>query len=79
MADTSRRIVYNRLWLVFESSERQCDRRADLPAQLAYAYAVSGRRSEAVKILNELKNPSEKNAYEIALIYVGLAEKDQAP
>jgi TolB-like protein/DNA-binding winged helix-turn-helix (wHTH) protein/Flp pilus assembly protein TadD len=47
-------------------------------SNLAYAYAVSGRRSEAVKILNELKNRSEKNAYEIALIYVGLAEKDQA-
>ena len=50
-------------------------------ANLAYAYAVSGRRNEAVKILNDLKNQSQhgfSNAPEIALVYVGLDEKDQA-
>ncbi len=47
-------------------------------SNLAYAYGVSGRKNEALKILNELKNRSENNASEIALIYVGLAEKDQA-
>jgi TolB-like protein/DNA-binding winged helix-turn-helix (wHTH) protein len=47
-------------------------------SSLAYAYGVSGRRNKAVTILNELMNRSEKNAYEIALIYVGLADKDQA-
>jgi TolB-like protein/DNA-binding winged helix-turn-helix (wHTH) protein/Tfp pilus assembly protein PilF len=47
-------------------------------SNLAYAYGVLGRRNEAVKILNELKNQPEKNASEIALIYVGLAESDEA-
>ena len=50
-------------------------------SNLAYAYAVSGMRNEAVKILNDLKNRSNhavSNAPEIALVYVGLDEKDQA-
>jgi TolB-like protein/DNA-binding winged helix-turn-helix (wHTH) protein/Tfp pilus assembly protein PilF len=50
-------------------------------ANLAYAYAVSGRRNEAVKILTDLKNQAKhgfSNAPEIALVYVGLDDKDQA-
>jgi TolB-like protein/DNA-binding winged helix-turn-helix (wHTH) protein len=50
-------------------------------ANLAYAYAVSGMRAEAVKILNDLKNRSNaafSNAPEIAVVYVGLDDKDQA-
>jgi TolB-like protein/DNA-binding winged helix-turn-helix (wHTH) protein/Flp pilus assembly protein TadD len=50
-------------------------------ANLAYAYAVSGRRNEAVKILTNLKNQSQhgfSNAPEIALVYVGMDDKDQA-
>jgi TolB-like protein/DNA-binding winged helix-turn-helix (wHTH) protein/Flp pilus assembly protein TadD len=50
-------------------------------SNLAYAYAVSGMRNEAAKILNDLKNQSHyafSNAPEIALVYIGLNEKDQA-
>ncbi len=47
-------------------------------SNLAYAYAVSNKRNEAVKILNDLKTRSTRNAAEIALMYVGLGEKDQA-
>jgi TolB-like protein/DNA-binding winged helix-turn-helix (wHTH) protein len=50
-------------------------------SNLAFAYAVSGRREDAVKILNDLKNRSHdafSNAPEIALVYVGLDEKDEA-
>jgi len=50
-------------------------------SNLAYAYAVSGSKNEAVKILNDLKNRSNhdvSNAPEIALVYIGLDEKDQA-
>jgi tetratricopeptide (TPR) repeat protein len=47
-------------------------------SNLAYAYAVSDRRNEALKILNDLKTRSKQNASEIALMYVGLGEKDQA-
>jgi tetratricopeptide (TPR) repeat protein len=50
-------------------------------SNLAYAYATSGRRNEALEILNDLKNRSNNgfpNASGIALIYVGLDDKDQA-
>ncbi len=47
-------------------------------ANLAYAYALSDKRKEAVRILNDLKTGSARNASEIALMYVGLGEKDQA-
>jgi TolB-like protein/DNA-binding winged helix-turn-helix (wHTH) protein/Flp pilus assembly protein TadD len=47
-------------------------------ANLAYAYAISNKRNEAVKILNDLKTRSTRNASEIALMYVGLGEKNEA-
>ena len=50
-------------------------------SNLAHAYAVSGKRDEAVKILNDLKNRSNhafSNAPEIALVYVGLNQNDEA-
>jgi len=50
-------------------------------ANLAYAYAVSGMPNKATKILDELKNRSPQaysNAPEIAMIYIGLNDKDQA-
>jgi len=47
-------------------------------SNLAFAYAASGRRKEAEKILSDLKNRSKQNASEIALMYVGLNEKDEA-
>jgi tetratricopeptide (TPR) repeat protein len=54
---------------------------AAFTANLAYAYAVSGKREQAVKILNDLKNRSPQsfsNAPEIAMVYIGLDQKDQA-
>jgi TolB-like protein/DNA-binding winged helix-turn-helix (wHTH) protein/Tfp pilus assembly protein PilF len=47
-------------------------------ANLAYAYAVSNKRSEAEKILNDLKTRSTGDPSEIALMYVGLGDKNQA-
>jgi|SRR5215469_2606831 len=50
-------------------------------ANLARAYAASGRRNEAVLLLNELKkraNPGYSNAPEIAMIYAALGEREQA-
>jgi tetratricopeptide (TPR) repeat protein len=54
---------------------------AAFTANLAYAYAVSGKRDNAINVLNGLKNGSQyasSDLPEIALIYVGLGEKDQA-
>jgi TolB-like protein/DNA-binding winged helix-turn-helix (wHTH) protein/Flp pilus assembly protein TadD len=50
-------------------------------SHLAYVYAISGRQKEAIKIADDLKNGSNhsrSNAADIALIYAGLNEKDQA-
>jgi Flp pilus assembly protein TadD len=50
-------------------------------ANLARAYVASGERSEAEKLLSDLKkrsNPSHSLASEIAMIYVALGETDQA-
>jgi tetratricopeptide (TPR) repeat protein len=48
---------------------------------LGHAYAASGRRGEAQKIVEELKEQAKQRhvtPYWIAMIYVGLGEKDQA-
>jgi hypothetical protein len=50
-------------------------------ANLARAFAASGRRSEALKLLADLKRRSttdHPNASEIAVIYVALGDTDQA-
>ena len=48
---------------------------------LAYAYAVSGKRDEALKILNEQKQQAKQryiSPYNFAIIYTGLGDKDRA-
>lgn len=50
-------------------------------AWLAYAYAASGKREEAHKMLDELKGTARQRyipPYNFALIYAGLGDKDQA-
>jgi tetratricopeptide (TPR) repeat protein len=50
-------------------------------ANLAYAYAVSGQRAEAIELLNRLLAPTPDSysaAAEIGVIYVGLGDKDRA-
>ena len=50
-------------------------------ANLAHAYALSGKPAEARRILDELKATSARTyvtPYSIALIYAGLGERDQA-
>ena len=51
-------------------------------AALGHAYAVSGRRAEALKIIEQLSKPeageTEVPAFYIVLVYAGLGEKDKA-
>jgi TolB-like protein/Flp pilus assembly protein TadD len=50
-------------------------------SNLGYAYAVSGRREEAIKIIKDLEALQDGNAStdaDIALIYMGLGDPDQA-
>jgi TolB-like protein/DNA-binding winged helix-turn-helix (wHTH) protein/Flp pilus assembly protein TadD len=53
----------------------------DAMAALAHAYAVMGKKSEALKILDELQKRSDHlyvSPYLIATIYAGLGEKNRA-
>ena len=50
-------------------------------SNLGYAYAVAGKRAEAERIIADLKTSSSRGyvaPYDIALIYAGLGDKDQA-
>jgi Flp pilus assembly protein TadD len=50
-------------------------------SNLGYAYAVSGRKEDAIKIVNDLEARHDQNPSadaDIALIYVGLGDQDQA-
>ena len=50
-------------------------------ANLSYAYATSGRREEASKMVKELEDRQSQHSStdaNIGLIYVGLGDKDQA-
>jgi serine/threonine-protein kinase len=54
---------------------------AAMTALLGHVHAVSGRRDEALEVLKELKEKSEREyvpSYYFALVYLGLDEKDQA-
>jgi DNA-binding winged helix-turn-helix (wHTH) protein/TolB-like protein/Tfp pilus assembly protein PilF len=53
----------------------------DSRALLAYAYAMAGKRSEALKIVDELGQLSQQkyvSPFAIAVAYIGLGEKDRA-
>jgi tetratricopeptide (TPR) repeat protein len=56
-------------------------RRTPLLALMGHAYASSGRPQEALKILDELNAKSKQeyvSSYDLAILYVGLADKDRA-
>lgn len=63
--------------VAFENAPERWDRHP----MLAYAYAVAGRRDEALKILDEQKRLAEQSyisPYNFAIIYTGLGDKDRA-
>ncbi len=50
-------------------------------ASLGHAYAVAGKRDNAMKVLGKLKELSKRkyvSSYDIAEIYIGIGEKDRA-
>ncbi|MBI4605722.1 MAG: protein kinase [Planctomycetes bacterium] len=56
-------------------------KRTDLRAEVAYTYALWGKRDEALKRLGELEELSRKEyvcSYELALVRLALGEKDEA-
>jgi tetratricopeptide (TPR) repeat protein len=55
--------------------------RGKFEAALAYAYAVSGKKAEAKKMLGELNERAKQSHIEpvnFAIIYIGLGDKDRA-
>ncbi len=63
---------------VIDLSAGSAEAEVAVKAMIGHAYAVWGKRGEAVKILNELLELRDVTPYSIAEIYVGLGEKDQA-
>jgi tetratricopeptide (TPR) repeat protein len=56
-------------------------RTSNIMGLVGHAEAVAGRRSEALKILKELKEVSADksvSAYDLAIVYTGLGDKDNA-
>ena len=54
---------------------------SEVLAALGYAYAISGKRAEAKRIIGELSESSQRSyvwPYNIATIYAGLGDKDRA-
>jgi TolB-like protein len=52
-----------------------------LKAELGHAYAVSGQRKEALKILHELNDVAKQryvSPYDMAILHTGLGDRDQA-
>jgi serine/threonine-protein kinase len=50
-------------------------------SSLGHAYAISGKRDAALKVLTELRDSSKQryiSSYDFAMLYLGLGNKDQA-
>ena len=64
-----------------EEAVRLSGRRIYAVAGLGHAYAVSGRREEAMRLIEELKGWSERGydpLANIALVHAGLGQNDEA-
>lgn len=65
----------------YKKAVEMSDAEADPAAALAHAYAVSGKRAEAEKILGDLDRKSKTgyvSPYMFATIYAGLGDRDRA-
>jgi TolB-like protein/DNA-binding winged helix-turn-helix (wHTH) protein/Flp pilus assembly protein TadD len=72
----------------YEEAAAEHERAVSLPAQqptsralteLGYFYAVTGKKGEALKIIERLKEKAEpKMPFDVAEVYAGLGDKDQA-
>lgn len=65
----------------FEHAAKLTERGTNVVASLGHAYAVSGKKDEARKILDELAARAKQRyvpSYQVALVYAGLGEKGKA-
>jgi serine/threonine-protein kinase len=64
-----------------EKAREQAGGSPVVAAALGHAYALAGKRHEAEKIIEELLDPSKPrkgSAYDVAVVYVGLGDKERA-
>jgi len=65
----------------FQKAVKFSGRHPEKLAWLGYAYAVTGNRDEALRVLDEIKsNPRQQHVspFHVAMLYAGLGEKDEA-
>jgi serine/threonine protein kinase/Tfp pilus assembly protein PilF len=65
----------------FEKAVELSGRGSEALGELGYCYAITGKRAEARRILQELEEKYDRHespGYQPAAVYVGLGEKDQA-
>jgi TolB-like protein/Tfp pilus assembly protein PilF len=73
--------MYDRAIAVYEDWVPRVQRKVGLTALLAHAYAVSGRREDALKAVAQLEERARRERVPpdyLALVYVGLGEIDRA-
>jgi len=73
--------LYREAIETFQKGMTQAERHPQLLASLGHVYALSGERDKANKVLDELREMSKQryvSPYLIAVVYVGLGDKDQA-
>jgi tetratricopeptide (TPR) repeat protein len=73
--------MYDEALAAYKKAINASERTPAILAALGHTYAVAGRRGEALKILDELKEMSRQkyvSPYDLAVLYTGLGEKDQA-
>jgi tetratricopeptide (TPR) repeat protein len=73
--------MYKEAIEAFQKAIDSTERTSSLLGLLGHAYAVSGNKAQGLKILDELKQMEKEkyvSPYDLAVIYTGLGEKDQA-
>ena len=65
---------------VFEKAAQLTDRWSVVLGNLGYAYAATGKRTEALAIIKELEEKfarNEVNGFSVATVYAGLGDKEK--
>ncbi len=65
----------------YQKAINASERTSTILGLLGHVYAVSGKRNQALKISSEMKEMSKQKyvlPYDLAILYVGLGEKDKA-
>ena len=73
--------MYEEAIAEFQIATRLSENDPEVLACLGHAYALSGKRDKAQDVLDELKELSKRRyvqSYDLAVVYVGLGEKDRA-